>query len=84
MISNAWSFAPADLLGLGRSDVRAYPGVVVCPTAAPVQGTGLPTAVRRRPDVQLVGIEVFAQAFAHNSMNDGTTLGIHSSRRPQS
>ena len=84
MTKTTWTFAPAGVLGQGTAVARPYPGVVVCPTAAPVQGTGLPTAVRRRPDVQLVGIEVFAQAIAHNSMNDGTTLGNHTSRRPQS
>jgi len=66
----------------------------------PVPGTGLPfggTAVRVRPEIRSAGVDarttfVNAQsdfrttAFAHNSIavNDGTPLGIHSSRRPQS
>ncbi|HLM07648.1 MAG TPA: hypothetical protein VK402_20930 [Blastococcus sp.] len=80
MITTTWTKAPADLLGLGSDAVRPYPGVVVCPTPVTVQGTGLPTGgadVRQRPV-----FEPATQAFAHNSI--GTTLGIHSSRRPQS
>ena len=82
MISTTWTKAPADLLGLGSADVRPYPGVVVCPTPVTVQGTGLPTggtAIRLRPVFEPAP----TQALAHNSIaqNDGTTLGIHSSRR---
>ncbi len=97
MTSMTFTKAPADLLGLGGFDVRpAYgPGLcsgfaelvavhIAAPTA-PVQGTGLPagsTAVRLRP--------VTRQAIGHGVVteqtfeNNGTTLGIHSSRRPQS
>jgi hypothetical protein len=97
MISMTATFAPADLLGLGGSDLRPAFGPGLCsgsaelvavhiaaPTA-PVQGTGLPagsTAVRLRP--------VTAPAIGHDVVttktfeNNGTTLGIHSSRRPQS
>jgi hypothetical protein len=97
MISMTPTFAPADSLGLGGFDVRpAYgPGLcsgsaepvavrIAAPTA-PVQGTGLPagsTAVRLRP--------VTRQAIRHDVVTEktfeknGTTLGIHSSRRPQS
>jgi hypothetical protein len=96
MITMTPSFAPADLLGLGGSVVRpAYgPGLcsrsaplvavqIAAPTA-PVQGTGLPagsTAVRRRPvTAPAIGHDVTDPTFENN----GTTLGIHSSRRPQS
>ncbi len=97
MISTMWTKAPADLLGLGGIDVRpAYgPGLcsgsaelvavhIAAPTA-PVQGTGLPagsTAVRLRPVTrQAIGHDVVTKNFFDNN---GTTLGIHSSRRPQS
>jgi hypothetical protein len=83
MITMTWTKAPADLLGLGSAVVRPYPGVVVCPTPVTVQGTGLPiggTAVRLRPVFEPV------QASEHDviAQNDGTTLGIHSSRRRKS
>ena len=96
MISTMWTKAPADLLGLGSLDARpAYgPGLcsagadlLVARTAAPtapLQGTGLPTggtAVRLRPVTrQLIGAVVVTKTFENN----GTTLGNHSSRRPQS
>jgi hypothetical protein len=97
MITMTPSFAPADLLGLGGSVVRpAYgPGLcsgsaplvavrIAAPTA-PVQGTGLPTgstAVRLRPVTrQATGHDVVTEQTFENT---GTTLGIHSSRRPQS
>lgn len=97
MISMTWTKAPADLLGLGGSDVRPAFGPGLCSGSddlvavysaapnAPVQRTGLPagsTAVRLRP--------VTAPAIGHDVVttttfeNNGTTLGIHSSRRPQS
>ena len=97
MITMTATFAPADLLGLGGSDLRPAFGPGLCsgsaelvavhiaaPTA-PVQGTGLPagsTAVRLSP--------VTALAIGHDVVttktfeNNGTALGIHSSRRPQS
>jgi hypothetical protein len=66
----------------------------------PVAGTGLPfggTAVRMRPEVRPAGADARSTAVvnarprttavAHNSnaaVNDGTPLGIHSSRRPPS
>jgi hypothetical protein len=91
MISTTWTTAPAGPLGLGSLDVRpAYgPGLfgfaarAGSPTAT-AQGTGLPavgTAVRVRPGVrQVIGQDVPSTFF----QNNGTTLGIHSSRRPQS
>ena len=93
MINMTWSTAPADLLGLGGLDVRpAYgPGLssgraerTVAPFA-PAQGTGLSavgTAVRLRPIVrQAIGHDVVT---TKNFQNTRTTLGIPSSRRPQS
>jgi len=91
MISTTWTTAPADLLGLGRLGMRpAYgPGLsgfaerAGAPTATR-QGTGLPavsTAVRLRPGArQVIGHDVIATSF----QNNGTTLGIHASRRPPS
>ena len=98
MITTTWTKAPADLLGLGSSDVRrctgydARTGIAVSPAprVAPVQGTGVPAggiAVRLRPDFgqarTQARFEIQNPALAHNSI-DGTTLGIHSSRRPLS
>jgi hypothetical protein len=97
MTSMTPTLAPADLLGLGGFDVRPTYGpglcsgsaelvaVLIAAPTAPVQGTGVPagsTAVRLRP--------VTRQAIGHDVVitktfeNNGTTLGIHSSRRPQS
>ncbi|WP_324278609.1 hypothetical protein [Blastococcus brunescens] len=93
MISMTPTFAPADLLGQGGLDARPVyaPGLcaglaerAVAPTAAS-QGTGLPaggTAVRLRPvSRQAIGHDVVTK---HVFDNNGTTLGSHSSRRPQS
>ena len=96
MISMTSTLAPADLLGLGGSDVRPAFGPGLCSGSddlvavysaapnAPVQGTGLPagsTAVRLRPvTAPAIGHDVVTTTFENN----GTTLGIHSSRRPQS
>ena len=96
MINAIPTMAPADLLGLGSLDVRGAYGPRLCsgladllavhtaaPTA-PAQGTGLPTggtAVRLRPVTrQPIGAVVVTKTFENN----GTTLGNHSSRRPQS
>jgi hypothetical protein len=90
MISTTWTKAPADLLGLGGLDVRPAhgPGLGLAERAgvptATAQGTGLSavgTAVRTRPVArQAIGHDVITNSFENN----GTTLGIHSSRRPQS
>jgi hypothetical protein len=92
--------APADLPGLGGFDVCPPFGpsphggfaelvaVHIAAPTAPVQGTGLPAggiAARLRP----VAVQGIAQAPGHDVLtttfdNNGTTLGIHSSRRPQS
>jgi hypothetical protein len=96
MISTTWTKAPADLLGLGSLDMSAAhapvmgAGSAVRPAApfagaAQVGGTGLPVgsvAVRLRP--------VTRRPIGHDAVttksfeNNGTTLGIHSSGRPQS
>ena len=68
MITTTWTKAPADLLGLGSSDVRrctgydARTGIAVSPAprVAPVQGTGVPAggiAVRLRPDFGQAGTQ---------------------------
>jgi hypothetical protein len=97
MISTMWTKAPADLLGLGGIDVRPAYGPALCSSSAdlvavriaaptaPAQGTGLPTgstAVRLRPVTRRpIGHDVVTTKTFENN---GTTLGIHSSRRPQS
>jgi hypothetical protein len=97
MITTTWTKAPADLLGLGSSDVRrctgfdARTGITVssAPRVAPVRGTGVPTggtAVRLRPGCLQARAQAQFAPLAHNSIgtNDDTTLGICSSRRPLS
>jgi hypothetical protein len=93
MINMTWSNVPADLLGRDGLAVRPAYGPGLCSGRAertvapfaPAQGTGLSavgTAVRPRPVVR--------QAIGHDGVttkdfqNTGTTLGIPSSRRPQS
>jgi hypothetical protein len=91
MINMTWSNASADLLGRGGLDVRPVHGLGLCryervvsPIPTP-QGTGLSavgTAVRRRPaTAQVLGHDVVTTT---SFQNNGTTLGNHSSRRPQS
>jgi hypothetical protein len=80
MITTTPTLAPADLLGLGGTDVRRCTerdsrlriGVSPAPRVAPFQGTGVPAVT------VLEGVA----PFAHNSI--GTTLGIHPSGRPLS
>jgi hypothetical protein len=94
------TLTPADLLGLGGSavspcaglDHRTVIGVTPAARVAPFQGTGVPAgagaarlrpAVQARPEVEVSAWNtVKANTVAHNSI--GTTLGIRSSRRPQS
>ena len=88
MITTTPTVSPADLLGLGGSamrectglDRRTVIGVSPAPRVAPVQGTGVPAAVRLRPIAQAAGTEY--QDQTHNFI--GTTLGIHPSGRPLS
>jgi hypothetical protein len=100
VITMTWTTTPADLLGLGSAAVRPCTGIDVAVSAAlrtpvaPVMETGLPTGgttVRLRPAFPQARADVpttrRSTAFAHNYIavkNDGTPLGIHSSRRPQS
>ena len=96
MISMTWTAAPADLLGQGGADVRPCSGIDVAVTPAPrapmtpVIATGLPTggpAVRLRPGFAQAGADVRTTVVTHNSIaveQNGTPLGIHPSRRPQS
>jgi hypothetical protein len=75
MSTKTLTWAPADLFGLGGSDVRRCTerdsrlriGVSPAPRVAPFQGSGVPAV---------------GAPFAHNSI--GTTLGIHPSGRPLS
>jgi len=98
MTKTMWTSVPAGFLGQGIADVRPYPGVVVCPTPEAAQGTGLPAggfaADPRTADVaRLRSVAVLtrthepvAQKFIdfQSTQHDVPTLGIHSSRRPQS
>jgi len=82
MISMTWTAAPAGYFGLGGSDV--------CPQIDPrpqtVQGTAVPFARDRKVFVPAGGERLVEGFRIHNCIapNDGTTLGIHSSGRPQS
>ncbi len=99
MITTTWTNAPADLLGTGGVDARVCTGSgmpfggAMVPTLVPVQGTGVPavgTAARLRPAAGIgmtTGFGTGIEATDHNQIgtkNDATTLGICSSRRPQS
>ena len=79
MTSIPWTAAPAGSLGLGGSDVRGDQCVfgMVATAGAPV---------RLRPAfAQVVPAEKQPSiAPTYTAQHDGTTLGIPSSRRPQS
>jgi hypothetical protein len=80
MISTTWTQAPAGMPAAGL-DVRPR----ACRRApeaftTPYQGTGLPFA-GRGVDVP-VGTSVPAPQLIATNVHIGTTLGIHSSRRP--
>jgi hypothetical protein len=85
MNTKTWTVTPADLLGLGRADVRRCTeldyrtriGVSPAPRVAPFQGTGAPAGA-----VLAGTVPAGNAAFAHNSMS--TILGIHPSGRPLS
>lgn len=92
MISTTWTMSPADLLGPGNADVCVSPAPVMdagsavrpgAPFAVTAQFGGTPvSAVRPRPlPRQVIGHDVVTKKSFENN---GTTLGIHSSRRPQS
>jgi hypothetical protein len=97
MITTMWTKAPADLLGLGSSDVRRCTGMAtgiavspaLRPPVAPVRQSGVPagdTAARLRPVFRQACAQVQFSgpdaALTHNSI--GNTLGICPSRRPLS
>jgi hypothetical protein len=103
VISTTWTDAPAGFSGPGRLGMsqEACPAVmggapvVMVPVAAPIQGSGAPTAARLRPidEPGVVG-KSFLQALVASPLsvdtsttyidNNGTTLGIHPPGRPQS
>ena len=58
MTTTMWTFAPAGVLGTGSVDVRPYPGVVVCPTASAVPGTGLPIGGFAADVRGMTGVEI--------------------------
>ena len=107
MNSTTWTDAPAGKSRLGSigmplsacSSAVGGTRVLLAPTAAPIQGSGLPIAARLRPiDERGVAHEsFFQQALApagvaplsattenDSTENNSTTLGIHSPGRPQS
>jgi hypothetical protein len=100
MLSTSWTAAPAVPSGPGRADVRAHlvGCAAVRPdlqaAVVPVQGTGVPAAGSiarlRATGLFTTGMPVaqqfppLAQQYLPTIQNDGTTLGIRSSRRPPS
>jgi hypothetical protein len=76
MITNTWTDAPACFLGLGRTDAR--------PNA--VMGTAVPFARNRQLTVDPFGSRLVVEVHVQKPIapTTGTTLGIPSSRRPQS
>lgn len=102
MNSTTWTDAPAGNSGPGSigmplsacSSAVGGTGGRTALTAAPIQGSGLPVAVRRRPIDERGGtVESYlvqAHAIAGTAPlgatdhNFDTTLGIHSPGRPQS
>jgi hypothetical protein len=92
MTSMTWTNASADLLGQGGAAVRPCTGIDVAVSPAlraPVAGTLLPVAPVAGPAVRLRRPATAArtEARTHNYIDTQkfvTTLGIHSSRRPQS
>jgi hypothetical protein len=97
MISTMLSTASAGAFGPGSVDARPCAceavRIALLPTAAPVQGTGLPaagTARRRGADLVVTGLPAALPTTQFHqkhliAQNDGTTpLGIHPPGRPQS
>jgi hypothetical protein len=86
--STMWT-APAGDLGLGIADVRAdiATGVRLVPSTAQRPGTGLPAAARLRgPVAAVLGgvVPTTCPTSTEQKFHNGTTLGIHPSRRPSS
>ena len=94
MISTMLSTASAGAFGPGSVVARPYAceavRIALLPTAAPVQGTGLPAAGTKRRDVADLpgtGIPAALPTTEHDviTQNDGTTpLGIHPPGSPTS
>ena len=94
MTSMTWTAAPAGSLGLGGSDVRAdacahapstLPPSALAPSGFALFGTAGADARLRPVAVHVVPAERQPRiAPTYFAQNDGTTLGIHSSGRPQS
>ncbi len=102
MISTTWNDAPTGFSGAGADALLAVAcpavagGAVIrmAPTAAPIQGSGLPVAIRLRLiDERGVAVESYlsqapaiagAAPMSTTTHDFGTTLGIHSPGRPQS
>jgi hypothetical protein len=96
VIKTMWTDAPAGFSAPGGVAVRSCTGsvdvfgVVMAGTAAPFQGTGLPTAGRLRGIDDFGGLResalqpALAARVSTTTDNNGTTLGIHSRGRPQS
>ncbi|TKJ29352.1 hypothetical protein [Blastococcus sp. CCUG 61487] len=99
MISMTWTDASTGFPG--SEGVAARPavcatalagnGVLLAPVAAPVQGTGVPAAIRlRRIDERVAVPASYLQDIAgiapisSTKHDNSTTLGLHSRRRPQS
>jgi hypothetical protein len=82
MISMTWTAAPAGFLGLGGSELRPYTDL----RPRTVQGTAVPFGGDRQVFVPADGKRLVEDVRIHNCIapTTGTTLGIHSSRRPQS
>jgi hypothetical protein len=82
MITTTWTAAPADYLGLGGSGARAH----VNPRLQTVQGTAVPFARDRKVFAPAGGERLVESFRIHNCIapNNGATLGIRSSGRPQS
>ena len=84
MTSITWTAAPAGSLGLGGSDVRAF-GRVVGDCAFDMVATAGAVARIRPVSAHLEPAERQPRiAPTYTAQHDGTTLGIPSSRRPQS
>jgi hypothetical protein len=98
--STMWTDAPAGFSGPGSLGMTSYacpsvvagrPAVRLAPTAAPVQGTGLPVAARLRP-IDEIGTalgsafqqDVIGTAPVSTTHNFTTPLGIQPPGRPQS
>jgi hypothetical protein len=84
MITTTWTTPSADLLGGGSAAVRTG-AVAMAARVAAFQGAGVPfgtPAVGRRRGCPAATERFIAPTYL--PQHDGTSLGIHSSGRPQS